>query len=270
MSIFGRVNTIVQAKMTKVLDRAEDPNETLDYSYEKQLQLLQNVKRGLADLVTAKRRLQLQHDQVQAQLVKLDSQAQQALGQNREDIARLALQRKVGVQQQLGNLDTQIAQLEAQQAKLTDAEQRLQTKIETFRTQKESIKAQYTASQAQVKIGEAATGISEEMADVGLAIQRAQDKTEQMQARAGALDELVDSGALTDLTLPAGSDIDRQLTDMSAQSEVDQQLAAMKAQLGHAEPKQITAPQVPAQQPPAESSEGVKEQEAGPLMPEIG
>src|SRR5579884_3354530 len=200
MSLFGRMNTILQSKMNHVLDKAEDPNETLDYSYEKQLQLLQDVKRGLADLVTSKRRLQLQDDQLQASMAKLDEQARQALAAGNEDLARTALQRKIGVQEQVQSTETQIAQLEQQQQKLTDAEQRLQTKIEAFRTQKETLKAQYTASSAQVRIGEAATGISEEMADVRLAIQRAQDRTEQMQARAAAIDDLVSTGALTDFT----------------------------------------------------------------------
>ncbi len=239
MSMFGRMNTIFQAKMEKVLDKAENPNDTLEYSYTKQVELLQNVKRGLADLVTSKRRLQLQHDQLQQQMDKLNAQAQQALEQNREDLARTALQRKVGIEQQIQGLDTQIASLETQQQKLTDAQQRLQTKIESFRTQKETIKAQYTASQAQVKIGEAATGISEEMADVGLAIQRAQDKTEQMQARAGALDDLVQTGALTDYTNSGGDDIDRQLSQLGTGADVDRQLTAMKAQLGQTEQKQL-------------------------------
>jgi phage shock protein A len=244
MSMFGRMNTILQSKMSKVLDKAENPNETLDYSYEKQLELLQNVQRGLADLVTSKRRLQLQHDQLQQQVGTLDNQAQQALQANREDLARMALQRKVALQQQLTNLDTQIAQLQDQQQKLTDAEQRLQTKIETFRSTKESIKAQYTAAQAQVKIGEAATGISEEMADVGLAVQRAQDKTEQMQARAGAIDELVSSGALTDFSDPTGqTQIDQQLGQITASSEVDKELASMKAQLGQGDQKQLAGGQ---------------------------
>ncbi|MGH2442720.1 MAG: PspA/IM30 family protein [Chloroflexota bacterium] len=234
--MFGRMNTILQSKMSKVLDKAENPNETLDYSYEKQLQLLQNVRRSLADLVTSKRRLELQKDKLQQSFDHLDEQAKQALSANREDLARLALQRKVGVQQQLGTLDTQITQLEGQQQKLTDAEQRLTTKIETFRTTKETIKAQYTASQAQVQIGEAATGISEEMADVGLAVQRAQDKTEQMQARASALDELTASGALTDMS-SGTDDIDRQLADVGSQSDVDHQLEAMKAQLASGEPQ---------------------------------
>jgi phage shock protein A len=240
VTMFGRMNTILQSKMSKVLDKAEDPNETLDYSYEKQLQLLQNVRRSLADMVTSKRRLQMQHDKLQTDLARLDQQAKDALAANREDLARLALQRKVAMQQQMDSLDTQVAQLETQQQKLTDAEQRLQTKIETFRSTKESIKAQYTASQAQVQISEAATGISEEMADVGLAVQRAQDKTEQMQARASALDDLVETGALSDMS-GGGDDIDRQLAQLGSGSEVDAQLAAMKAQLGQTDQKQLEA-----------------------------
>lgn len=238
MSMFGRMNTIFQSKMNRVLDKAEDPNETLDYSYEKQLQLLQNVKRGLADLVTSKRRLQLQRDKIQGDLDKLDSQAQQALASNREDLARTALQRKVAIQEQLSGLDSQIASLEAQQQKLTDAQQKLQTKIETFRSTKEATKAQYTAAQAQVKISEAASGISEEMADVGLAIQRAQDKTEQMQARASALDDLMVSGALPDYT-GGTNDIDRELAQLGTDDAVEKQLAAMKAQIGQTQPKQL-------------------------------
>jgi len=148
----------------------------------------------------------------------------------------------VALQEQLQSLDSQVTSLEGQQQKLTDAEQRLQTKIETFRSTKESIKAQYTASQAQVRIGEAATGISEEMADVGLAVQRAQDKTEQMQARAAALDDLIETGALTDFS-GGESDIDRQLAQVSSAGDVDNQLAAMKAQLGQTETKQLEAGQ---------------------------
>src|SRR5213080_3420463 len=186
--LMSRASTVVKAKLSKLLDRAENPSETLDYSYEQQLQLLQNVKRGVADVVTAKKRLQLQTD-------KLETQARQALGAGREDLARQALERKSGVQQQLQGLDVQIQGLEQQQEKLVASEQQLQAKIEAFRSEKEVIKAQYSAAEAQVKIGEAATGIGEQMADTGLAIQRARDKTEQMQARASAVDELTTSGA---------------------------------------------------------------------------
>jgi phage shock protein A len=236
--LMSRTSAIAQAKFSKLLDRAEDPGETLDYSYEQQLVQLQNVKRGIADVATAKKRLELQDASMGQQLAKLDDQAKQALQAGREDLAREALTRKAAIQGQVQGLKEQEQQLADQQDKLVTGEQALQAKIEAFRSQKEVIKAQYSAAEAQVRIGEAATGIGEHMADVGLAVQRAQDKTQQLQARAAAMDELTTSGALQDFTAQ-GDDLDRQLAQVSQGNQVDDELAKLKAELG------------PGSQPPA-------------------
>jgi phage shock protein A len=230
----GRMSTVIKAKISKMLDRAEDPSETLDYSYQRQLESLQNVKKGIADVVTAKKRLQMQSQKLEQSVVKLDTQARQALSQGNEELARVALERKNVAQTELQSLDQQVTELEAQQQKLTESEQRLRQKIEAFRTKKEVIKAQYNAAEAQVRISEAATGVGEEMADVGLAMQRATDKTEQMRARADAVSELEAAGTFEDLTaLGSGQDdIDRQLHELSSQSQVDDELSRMKAELG--------------------------------------
>src|SRR6266496_1168620 len=198
--LMSRAGMLVKAKFSKFLDRAENPTETLDYSYEQMLEQLQNVKRGVADVVTAKKRLELQTTQLEQNIVKLETQARQAVGANREDLARAALERKAAAQQQLQGLDQQVKGLQDQQEKLIASQQQLQTKIEAFRSQKEVIKAQYSAAEAQVRIGEAASGIGDHMADTGAAIQRARDKTEEMQSRADAIDELTASGALEDFT----------------------------------------------------------------------
>jgi phage shock protein A len=235
--LLSRTMTIVKAKLSKLLDRAEDPRETLDYSYEQQLQMLQNVKRGVADVVTAKKRLQLQTTQLEQSVVKLETQARQAVAAGREDLAREALQRKAVVQQQLQDLDQQVQGLESQQEKLVASERQLSAKIESFRSQKEVIKAQYSAAEAQVRIGEAATGIGEQMADTGLAIQRAKDKTEQMTARAAAVEELVAAGTLEDFTSGDQTQLDRELAQLTTQSQVDQELEKLKAEVGPGEEK---------------------------------
>src|SRR6267143_1868666 len=238
--LMSRAALVIKAKFSKLLDRAENPTETLDYSYEKQLELLQNVKRGVADVVTAKKRLQMQSSTLEQSVVKLETQARQALAANREDLARQALERKSGIQQQLQDLDTQVKGLQDQQEKLVASEKQLSAKIEQFRSQKEVIKAQYSAAEAQVRIGEAATGIGREMDNTGLAIQRAKDKTEQMQARASAIDELVSSGDLEEL----GSDktqLDRELAQLASQSQVDRELEQLKAEVGSGggQPKEL-------------------------------
>jgi len=223
------MSTVVQAKMNKIMDRIEDPRETLDVSYEKQLQLLQNVKRGVAEVATSKKRLDLQKAKLQLNLDKLDGQAREALQAGREDLARRALENKASIQAQMATLDQQIADLAEQQRKLMEAESRLATKVEAFRTKKETIKAQYSAADAQVKITESVTGISEEMADVGMAVQRAEEKTENMRARSAALDELLESGTLTDYS--GGDDLDRELAKVKAQSSVNDMLAKMKEEM---------------------------------------
>jgi phage shock protein A len=230
----GRISTLTKAKISHLLDRAEDPAETLDYAYERQVEDLQNVKKGIADVVTAKKRLQMQEQELHQQVDKLDGQARQAMSAGQEDLARTALERKQLITGEVGSLDQQVSELESEQAKLTQAEQQLQVKIEAFRSKKEVIKAQYSAADAQVRISEAATGVGDEMADVGAAMQRAIDKTDQMQARASAVEELQAAGTFEDLTAlgPPQDDVDRQLDQIGAKSAVDDEFSRLKAEVG--------------------------------------
>ena len=230
MGVLSRFSNYIKTVMSSFLDRAEDPGQTLDYSYQKQLEQLQNLRRSIADVVTSEKRLELQQAQINTQIDKLDGQARLAVSKGSDDLARMALERKQTLQQQVSGFDTQIAQLKDQQQKFVVMEQRLSSRVESFRTQKEMVKAQYGAAQAQVKIQEAASGISEEMSDVNLAVERAQDKVLQMQARAQAMDELTTSGTLPEIG--AGGDyLDRQLAQLSAGTAVDDELAKMKSQM---------------------------------------
>jgi phage shock protein A len=252
----SRTSLIVKSKISTLLNRAENPTETLDYSYEQMLEQLQNVKRGVADVVTSKKRIELQQQKLEQNVVKLDTQARQAVAANREDLARQALERKALAQQQLQSMDGQVKQLEDEQEKLVAAQQTLETRIEGFRTQKEVLKAQYSAAEAQVKVGEAATGIGQHMNDTGLAIQRAKDKTEEMQARASAIDELTSSGALEDFTAGDQTQLDRELAQISSSSQVDDELAKLKSEVGSGTPqKEIPAGDAQPAPAPAASAE---------------
>jgi len=229
MGVLSRMSTIFKAKMNKVLDAAENPRETLEYSYDRQLELLRNVKRNLADVVASKKRLELQSVKLKENIGQLEDQAKEALRLGREDLARMALERQQQARQQLDGLASQVQELEQEQDKLTGVERRLQAKVEAFRTKKEVIKARYSAAQAEVKIGEAATGLSEEMADVGLAIDRAEEKTEQMRARAAAIDELVANGTLDDAL--GGDRLETELQKTASQAKIDDELQRLKQEV---------------------------------------
>jgi len=229
LGLTNRITTLLKQKVNTLLDKYEDPKEALDYSYQNQIETMNKLRRSIAEVVTAKTRLQMQKTKLVENIRTLDGESRRAIDQDREDLAKLALERKNANMLQLQNLDKQIVDMQTQQDKLEQTEKRLSTKVEEFRSKKEVIKAQYTAAEAQVRIKENLTGISEEMADVGVAMNKAEDKTEQMKAKAQALDEMIDSGVLTDYTSNK-DDIEGELEKMTGKSSVDQELAKLKAE----------------------------------------
>ncbi|HEY6410602.1 MAG TPA: PspA/IM30 family protein [Ktedonobacteraceae bacterium] len=249
MGFFSRLANLFRMRANAALDKVEDPGQVMDYSYSKQLEQLQNLRRSIADVVTNEKRLEMQQNQIQQNIDTLDGQAMRALQANREDLARMALQRKETLLVQINGYEQQLAQLRAQEEKLLDMERTISARVETFRTQKEMVKAQYNAAQAQVKINEQVTGISEEMSEMNLAMQRAQDKVLTMQARANAMDALIEQGTLGDqglLGAGSGDPLERELRQISAEQNVEDQLRAMKQQMqlggADAQQRQIEGP----------------------------
>ncbi len=232
MGFFSRLLTFLRIKTNAALDQAEDPGQVMDYSYNKQVEQLQQLRRAIADVVTNEKRLELQQKELEGKVNRLSEQAKQALLADREDLARMALQRKEDLVVQLNSYEQQLGQLRGQEEKLIDMERKVSARIESFRTQKEMVKAQYNAARAQVRINETVTGLSQEMNEMNLAMQRAQDKVLTMQARANAMDALIEQGGLGEQgLLGSGDTLDRELQKISSEQNIDLQLQAMKQQL---------------------------------------
>jgi phage shock protein A len=234
MSLFSRLATLFRIRANAALDKAEDPGQVMDYSYNEQVKQLQQLRRSVADVVTQEKRLEMQQNELKNKINRFEEGARQALLANNEDLARQALQRQQMLVGQINEYERQIAQLRAQEEKLIQMERTVSARVEAFRTQKEMVKAQYSAAQAQVKINEAVTGISQEMSEMNLAMQRAQDKVLTMQARANAMDALIEQGALSEqglLGAGAGDSLERELNKVASQQNVEAQLQAMKQQL---------------------------------------
>lgn len=248
MSIFSRIATFFGIRVNAALDKAENPGQVMDYSYTKQIEQLQQLRRSIADVVTNEKRLELLQQQLIEKVNTLTNQARLAVEAGRDDLAVLALQKKETLLPQLSSYEQQLAQLHGQEEKLVSMERGVSARVEAFRTQKEMVKAQYNAAQAQVKINETLTGISDEMGEMHQAMQRAQDKVLTMQARANAMESLIEQGTLGEQgQLTSGGDsLDRELQQLSAQQNVEAQLQALKqqAQLGgpNAQQRQIGGP----------------------------
>ncbi|CAN5408910.1 PspA/IM30 family protein [soil metagenome] len=225
----NRISTVIKQKASIMIDKYEDPREALDYSYTKQIELLNKLRRDMAEVVTAKRRLEMQKAKLWDNIRTLDEQARRSIDAEREDLAKLALERKNANLMQLQGLEKQIAEMLTEQENLEQTEKRLATKVEEFKSKKEVIKAQYSAAEAQVRIKENVTGISEEMTDIGMALNKAEEKTEKMKAKSGALDEMMNSGVLTDYTTSKDT-IEKELEQITLKGSVDEELAKLKAE----------------------------------------
>jgi phage shock protein A len=229
MGLTNRLSTVIKQKVNQLLDRYEDPRQALDYSHVKQTEMLNKLRRDIAEVVTSKKRLEMQKAKLWDNIRTLDEQARRSIEVDREDLAKLALERKNANLLQVQGLEKQIAEMQNEQEKLEQTEKRLSAKVEEFKSKKEVIKAQYSAAEAQVRIKESVSGISEEMTDVGLSMNRAEDKTEKMKAKAQALDEMIDSGVLTDYTSNK-DDIEKELEKITVNGSVEEELAKLKAE----------------------------------------
>lgn len=234
MSLLSRVRLLFNANAHAALDELEDPPVMLSYAYEQQRALLLRVRQGLIEVATSKEWLRQQAARLRARVPQTEEQAQKALELGREDLARIALQRKQAALSELQNLDAQLAEVAEEERKLTLAQQQLSSRIEDFRIRKDVTTARYNAARAQTGVNEALTGVSGELAELTLALGRAEEKTERMTARASAIDALIESGALVG-SFSAGDPVDRELRDLTTTKAVDEELSALKAKLASAE-----------------------------------
>lgn len=209
---------------------AEDPRDKYASTYEKQRLLLVRLRKALAEVAEAKRRLQVKADITSAKLPQLEALARQALRDDREEVARLRLQRRHLAQVQLQALNKQLVEIEREEQRLSLTEQRLSDQLADFYTRKEVIAARYSAAEAQVHISEALSGVSSELADLSQAMSDAEHKSAQMQARVAAIDRLVDEGLLEAPGTAVLPGLDNLLMEGDA-FDLDAELEAMKATL---------------------------------------
>lgn len=228
MGLWSRIRVLFGVKVSSALDRAEDPRQVLDFAYGQQQELLVKLRRGLIEVATSKTQLQQQSEKLQQRVPKLEEQAKRALAAGREDLARISLERKRAALAELDGLTGQLAEVDTEEKRLAAQERSLQARIDEFRTRRDVVSARYSAAEAEIRVKEALSGVSGELAALGMAVGRAEEKTERMQARARAIDSLVDVGALPP---PGGGDyVEAEIRRLSDGAEIDEELAKLKAE----------------------------------------
>ncbi|MFN3527607.1 MAG: PspA/IM30 family protein [Candidatus Altarchaeaceae archaeon] len=230
MGVLKRAANILAAKINALLGRVEDPKEMLDYSYEKQKELLQKVNQGIANVMTAKKQLEIKRDELKAKVEKYQNQAESAMAAGREDLATIALNRKIETLEMIRSLDAQINNLEKNLENLKITKQKLEIKIQQFATKKEILKAQYDASKATVQVQESLTGLSEDIGDIKNTIDRIEEKIEKQKARAEAISSMIETGMIeeVDFGIEKKDDIDRELAKIGKNEKIESELKLLR------------------------------------------
>lgn len=229
MGLWTRIKLTMSAKAHRALDEAEDPRDAIEYAYTQHVGLLRKVRQGLVEVATSRRLLEDQARRIGERAPRLGDQAQRALAAGREDLARVALERKHAALAALADLERQIADVAGEEQRLAATAERLAVHVDEFRSRRSVLSARYTAAEAQVRVRDALTGLSGEIGEIWQALERAEDRTSRMQARAAAIDALV-GGATLALPAIGGDPVERELRAAEAHDAVEDELQKLKAE----------------------------------------
>ena len=231
MGIVDRIRDAIKIGASAALAPAPDPRITHLTPHQKQWALRNQVAKAIENVTAAKQRLRAAADAVREKLPVLEDRARTELKAGRETMARLALQRRHVAELELQTLDRQLAEVENEEMTLAMIEQRLSAQIEAFTARQEVIKARFSAAEAQVRINEAVTGVSQDFAELSASLQQAEERTESLQARATAIDRLVQDGDLVAIS-PTAESLDLRQGQATDDEEVERQLSALAKEVG--------------------------------------
>lgn len=230
-SILRRISLILKSWLHSLMASAEDPRQEFASAYRRQQELLSKVRQAQANVATSRSQLSSRIADSQRSLTELRGRARQALVDGQENLARFAIQMRLGTQTEMQDLERQHGDLAQEEQVLEMIEHRLRSQMQAFAARQEVLQARYSTAEAQVRVQEAMGGVSEELAGLGDALEKAEERTERMQARASAIDHLVDLGVLN---MPSGSmDDAAALTPAgpATDSLIEEQLDDLKQQI---------------------------------------
>ena len=221
-NFLNQFSKMMKSSVETLLAPAADPRETFTSPQQRRELMLDRVREALTQNAALLKRLHSRLNQAKEKLPYLEEQARNALREKREDFARLTLQHRQLTVIEIRSIESQIREAQQEAQRIAIIEQKVVTQIESFHTRQEMIAARYNAAEAQVMAHEAVGGVTDELSDLGAALEITEEKVENMQARASALEQLTETGVLSD--------------QMFAQHEidhaVDEQLAKLKSQTG--------------------------------------
>lgn len=226
MSMLSRVKAIFKAKANAVLNEIENPEESLEFSLVEMREQLGKVKKSLVDVTTVKKELESQATDIRGKIKITEEQARLAVASNRDDLAKIALEKKQDLAEQEQRLTYQIGEVAEKIKSIKHNKEQLEDRINAMALKKDELIAMNRAADAQIAIKETITGISSSITDIGERVARAERKIKEKSARVSAIDELVELGAMGESE--GKDDYEKELARIEREQAVRQELERLK------------------------------------------
>ncbi|WP_027718482.1 PspA/IM30 family protein [Desulfovirgula thermocuniculi] len=220
VKLFKRLKDLLEANITDLINRAEDPEKMLNLYIERAAEELKEfnvqVNRAVADELTLRRKI----ESTEKEIASWAAQAKVAVQQGRDDLARVALERKQEAQLNLESYRAQLAEQQKVVAELRENYRLLEEKLRRAKEERDQLVIRKRRAEALKEASEAVQQVAgtSALAD----FDRMREKVERLEAEARAG------------TLSLGSSLEdefAQLEKAARQKSVEEELARLKEEL---------------------------------------
>jgi phage shock protein A len=190
MTLWSRLRRIFQQRANAALDRADDPIAAFELAYAAQIRAHEQAKRGIADVLTSEKRLEMEVRSLDANAARAFAAAGEAARLGDDAKARVHLEHEAFVLAQRDRLLNEVDDVRTQRKTLEATTEVLRRRLEAMRTERLALQARYATANATIRATEHVTGLSREMSDVARLIESAREASLGVQARAAALADI--------------------------------------------------------------------------------
>lgn len=221
MTIRRRITRIVRANRATRAESGQDPRTQAQNAQQAQRSLLEQARRGAADVAAHHHRVGLAANEAAAYLNRVELAVAAAVQRGDDDAARGAIRESMTARRRLETLTAQLGEAEQQARRLHEDVRRLEQRVEQNAMDYDAMLARRAAARAALGVHDALASSSREAAAIEAARRTAELEVRRFEAQVQAREEL----SWTD---PSSRRLQQAFEELEADAAAQQELDELK------------------------------------------